>query len=104
MLMCAVVVLAIPGVAGSAFAQPYPARPIAIVVPFPPGGVTDTLARLLAQKFTEAWGQPATVDNKPGAAGMIGATAVAKSPANGYTLFLGVTSAPTASIPVFSAV
>jgi tripartite-type tricarboxylate transporter receptor subunit TctC len=57
----------------------FPARTIRIVVPFPPGGVTDRLARVVAQKMQEQWGQPAVVDNRPGASGMIAAEQVAKS-------------------------
>jgi len=63
-------------------------RPIRIVVPFVPGGATDILARLLAQRFNEAFRQPATVENRAGAGGTIGAEIVAKSPADGYTLLM----------------
>jgi tripartite-type tricarboxylate transporter receptor subunit TctC len=58
-------------------------------VPFPPGGVTDRLARVVAQKMQEQWGQPAVVDNRPGASGMIAAEQVVKSPPDGYTLMMG---------------
>jgi tripartite-type tricarboxylate transporter receptor subunit TctC len=74
--------------ATSAFAQSYPSRPIKIVVPYPPGGFNDTLGRTLAAKFSEAWGQPAVVENKPGANTLIGSDYVAKSPADGYTLLI----------------
>ena len=67
----------------------YPARSVRIVVPFPPGGVTDRLARTVAQKMQENWGQPVVVDNRPGASGMIAAEQVAKSPPDGYTLMMG---------------
>jgi len=73
---------------GAAFAQSYPAKPIRIVVPYPPGGFNDTLGRTLAAKFTESWGQPAIVENKPGANTLIGSDFVAKSPPDGYTLLI----------------
>ena len=65
---------------------PYPDRPIRIVVPFPPGGVTDVVARMLAQKMAADLGQPFIVENKAGAGGVIGSEFVAKAPADGYTL------------------
>ncbi len=72
----------------SAHGQAYPVRSIRIVVPFPPGGGTDILARAFGQKFTEAWGQPVVVDNRAGANGNIAAEFVARSPGDGYTLFV----------------
>ncbi len=72
-----------------ASAQTYPNKPIRIVVPFPAGGTTDVLARAAAQKMSETLGQPAVVDNRPGAGGNIGAELVAKSPPDGYTLLMG---------------
>jgi tripartite-type tricarboxylate transporter receptor subunit TctC len=75
--------------AGHAQVQGYPSRPLRIVMPFPAGGPTDILGRLLGQKLTEAWGQNVIIDNRPGGGGMIGANAAAKSPPDGYTLFLG---------------
>src|SRR5262249_27679521 len=65
------------------------ARPVKIVVPFAVGGIADTFARLLAQRVTEQTGQAVVVENKSGAGGTIGADAVAKSPADGYTLVMG---------------
>lgn len=71
------------------FAQPYPARAIRFVVPYPAGGPLDTVARLLAQKVSQNVNQPVVVENKPGAGGNIGADAVAKSPPDGYTILMG---------------
>jgi tripartite-type tricarboxylate transporter receptor subunit TctC len=72
----------------AAFAQDYPSGPIRIVVPFPPGGGTDILARSLARKLNEAWGVSVIVDNRGGANGTIGAALVAKAPADGQTLII----------------
>ena len=75
-------------VAGAASAQDFPARPVKILVPQTPGGASDALARIIAQKLTEKWGQPVVVENRPGAGGNVGMEAVAKSPADGYTLLM----------------
>ncbi len=71
-----------------AFAQAWPAKPVRIVVPFAPGGSTDVVARMVAQKLTAAWGQTVVVENRAGAGGNVGADVVAKSPADGYTLLM----------------
>ena len=81
---------ALLGVTAAAFAQGvFPSRPVTLVVPFPPGGGTDTGARIVAQKLGAKWGQTVIVDNKGGAAGMIGADFVAKAKADGYTILMG---------------
>ena len=82
----------------SALAQAYPARPVRIVVPFPPGGTTDVVARIVAQRLTETMGQTFVVENRAGAAGMIGADAVAKSAPDGYTLLMHNITFPLASV------
>jgi tripartite-type tricarboxylate transporter receptor subunit TctC len=83
---CAVVLLACALPVGAQ--QPYPSKPIRIVVPYPPGGFNDTLGRVLAEKFQKAWGQTVLVDNKPGANTVIGTDAVAKAAPDGYTLLV----------------
>ena len=84
------IVVALALVAGVAVAQNYPAKPIRIVIPFPPGGGTDVVARTIAQKMHETLGQPAIVDNRAGANGIIGAELVAKAPADGYTVLITI--------------
>ena len=72
-----------------AFGQSYPSKPIKFIVPYPPGGNTDIVGRVFAQKLQERLGQPVVVDNRGGAAGTIGMAVAAKSPADGYTLVIG---------------
>ena len=75
-------------IAGSALAQNYPERPIRMITPYAPGGTTDLLSRLIGQKLTESMGQAVVVDNRGGGNTMIGTSAVAKSPTDGYTIML----------------
>jgi tripartite-type tricarboxylate transporter receptor subunit TctC len=79
---------ALPAVAQMANAQPYPARPVRLVVPVPPGGALDILARLIGQWLTERLGQPFVIENRPGAGTNIGVEAVVRASADGYTLLL----------------
>jgi len=100
--------LALPAVVWIAFAahaqtpstgsgQAYPAKPVRIIVPFAPGGATDIVTRILAQKLTEAWGQQILVDNRAGAGGNVGGELAARAPADGYTLFMTSGSIVTAN-------
>jgi tripartite-type tricarboxylate transporter receptor subunit TctC len=77
--------------AGSALGQAYPAKPVRMLVPFPPGGGVDVVARTFSQKLSEAWGQQVIVENRPGAGGNIAADLVAKAPPDGYTLLITTT-------------
>ncbi|NVM91880.1 tripartite-type tricarboxylate transporter receptor subunit TctC [Variovorax sp. SG517] len=81
----ALLALALPLVAGTAFAQAWPAKPITLIVPFPPGGPTDVASRIVAQKMSVALGQSIVIDNRSGASGTVGAAAAARAPADGYT-------------------
>ena len=75
-----------------AFAQAYPNKPIKVLVPFAPGSATDQIGRAFASKMSETLGQPLVIENRPGANGMLGADAVAKAPADGYTVLFGTNS------------
>lgn len=81
-----------------AFAQAYPSKPIRLVIPQAPGGGSDTLGRFMAQKLSDALGQQVVADNKPGAAGMLGAELVKQAPPDGYTLLLSAIDTITAPL------
>jgi tripartite-type tricarboxylate transporter receptor subunit TctC len=88
--------------APAAQSQAYPAKPIRIVVPFPPGGFSDVFARIIGARMSETWGQQVVVDNRPGAGGGIGADIVAKAPADGYTLVMGTIGTHAINATLFS--
>jgi tripartite-type tricarboxylate transporter receptor subunit TctC len=98
MILAAIGAALVAGAAGDANAQSaanYPERQITIIVPFPPGGSVDVLGRTIAQKLNEAWGKPVVVENRAGASTIIGTTALAKAPPDGYTLIVAVSSHTT---------
>ncbi|MEY4417296.1 MAG: hypothetical protein RIQ53_4589 [Pseudomonadota bacterium] len=99
-LATAVLGLALPGTAS---AQTWPARPVKFIIPFPPGGTLDTVGRLLAQKLGEQTGQTFIVENRAGGNGMVGSDAVAKAPADGYTLLFNASTFTTTPMTVKSA-
>jgi tripartite-type tricarboxylate transporter receptor subunit TctC len=86
--------------AAPAIAQTYPAKTVRLIVPFPPGGSTETLARMLSVKLAEMWGQQIIIDNRPGAGGIIGTELGAKAVPDGYTLLMG-SGAPLTIVPGF---
>ncbi|SPD63330.1 conserved exported protein of unknown function [Cupriavidus taiwanensis] len=89
------------GASGSAFAQPWPARPLRMVVPFPPGSSPDLIARILTEKLAAALGQPVVVENRPGAGGNIGTGMVARAAPDGYTLLFTI-NGPLVTAPTLS--
>ncbi|HEV7799983.1 MAG TPA: tripartite tricarboxylate transporter substrate-binding protein, partial [Burkholderiales bacterium] len=84
----AIALLALACAALPAMAQEFPAKPVRWIVPYAPGGSSDIVARLVGQRLAESWKQSVIVDNRPGAAGNIGTEAVARAPADGYTMLL----------------
>ena len=90
--------LALPTVA---LGQTYPSKPIRLVVPFPPGGSLDVVARAIGAKLSEAWGQQVVIDNRPGAGGNIGADLVAKSAPDGYTILEGALSTHAVNVTLY---
>jgi tripartite-type tricarboxylate transporter receptor subunit TctC len=84
------------------FAQPFPSKPARIVNPFAPGGATDIIARQMAQKLTELWGQPVVVENRAGASGAIGVEHVAKSAPDGYTLLIATQTTHAANPALYA--
>ena len=96
-LLSVAAIAAIGGFTSSSFAQAWPTKPVSLVVPFAPAGSTDLVARALQPGLEAAWKQPAIVENRPGAGGMVGAAEVVRAPADGYTLLFqanGVKLAP----------
>src|SRR5215470_9527459 len=94
-LRLATATVALPTVLSIARAQSFPSRYVRLVVPFPPGGGGDALARALANQLTEVWGQPVVIENRGGAGGNIATQSVAQSAPDGYTILLGTTSLAT---------
>lgn len=103
MLLRTAAVLVLAVAPAAALAQAYPTKAVKVVVPFAAGGATDVVARLLAQKLGEAWGQSVVVENRAGAGGNIGADVVAKSPGDGYTLLMTSGSIVTANPHMYKA-
>ncbi len=87
--------------AGAAAQTGFPGKPVKIVVPFPPGGTTDIVARLIATELQRTWGQPVVIENRAGAGGNIGAEVVAKSPPDGYTLLMCTVGTHAINLPLY---
>jgi tripartite-type tricarboxylate transporter receptor subunit TctC len=103
--VAAVAIAAFAGLASlaatQAAAQPYPSKPVRIVVPFPPSGAADLLTRALGKRLSDAWGQSVVADNRPGAGGNIGAEVTAKSAPDGYTLLMGAVTTHAVSMSLY---
>src|SRR3954449_4235630 len=91
-------------IAHAALAQPYPSKPITIVIGYTPGAVSDLTARTIADGLHQAWGQPVIVDNRPGSGGNIGAAFVARAPADGYTLMIGTDATMASNVHLYKQV
>ncbi|MDB5901974.1 MAG: hypothetical protein JWM26_852 [Betaproteobacteria bacterium] len=93
-IVCSVAVFALSavGMMPASIAQTYPAKPVRMIVPFAPGGPNDTLARFVAQKLTDTWGQTVVIENRGGAGGTVGMEVAARQPPDGYTLAMGGSS------------
>jgi tripartite-type tricarboxylate transporter receptor subunit TctC len=98
LLLCGLALAAV----SPAFAQTFPAKMIRMIVPYSPGGTTDLLARLVAQKLHQAWGQPVIVENRPGANGIVGSDLVAKATPDGYTLSIASVGTHAANASLYS--
>jgi tripartite-type tricarboxylate transporter receptor subunit TctC len=96
--------LAVAAFAAPVIAQPFPARPITIVIGYTPGAVSDLVARTIGEGLHQAWGQPVIVDNRPGSSGNIGAAFVARAPADGYTLMVGTDATMASNVHLFKQV
>jgi tripartite-type tricarboxylate transporter receptor subunit TctC len=101
-LLKSLVVASAAAVSSVAFAQAFPAKPITIIVPVPPGGVTDPVARQVAQRVAENVKQPVIVENKPGASGIIASEYVKRQPADGYTVLFGFTGSHAVNPTLYS--
>ena len=103
-LTLAVLAALLPLLAAAQSAEPYPSRPVKLLIPYAPGGATDIIARHLSPKLQEALGQPFVIDNRPGASGNIALDAAAKAPPDGYTLLVGNVSTNAINESTFAAV
>jgi len=101
-IACIAASLTLPLTATAQSAEGYPSHPVKILVPYAPGGATDIIARIVAARLTESLGQSFIVDNRPGATGNVALEAVAKAPADGYTLFVGNVSTNTINENTFA--
>src|SRR4051812_24684432 len=95
------VLLAMLGIAAWS-AEAWPSRSIRFIVPYPPGGPTDLMARSMSGRLSEALGQPVLVDNRPGAGGNVGAEVAAKAPPDGYTLLMGAISTHSINVSLYT--